>query len=352
MRAREKTSELLPAPGPRHLTPLFLLFTYFLLATPLSLFSVSGLYEVRELKPGVFLWMPEDVLDVEGDPQYGRAANAGFVLTAEGVMVINTANSPFHGREILYEIRKRTEQPVRYVVNTDAHGDLMLGNEVFVEQQATIIATAGAQAEMRTYRVNLAQRLREDENWRLQARMRGIHPTPAEQGFDTEMRVTMGGEEIRLIRLSGGHSAGDAVVHLPRAKVIFLGHLFENGFFPRLAASDVHRWIGILKQVESWDVEVFVPAHGVAGGKKELAGFRQFLEWLVNEVRTRIQEGKSLNDVKRELNLTETYRWSARELAVRDVEEVYEQLMREQPSAPVAPGSAPANPEGQPATPP
>ena len=352
MRARENTSALLPSPRPRYLTNFrvfFLLSTYFLFPTPYSLFSATGLYEVRELKPGVFLWAPEDVLDVEGDPQYGRAANAGFVVTTEGVMVINTANSPFHGREILYEIRKRTEQPVRYVVNTDAHGDSMLGNEVFLDQQATIIATAGAQAEMRAYRADLAQRLRDDENWRLRARMRGIHPTPAAQAFDTEMRLTMGGEEIRLIRLSGGHSAGDAVVYLPRLKVIFLGHLYENGFFPRLAASDVHRWIGILKQVESWDAEVFVPAHGAAGGKKELAEFRQFLEWLVNEVRARIQEGKSLNDVKRELNLTETYRWSGRELAVRDVEEVYEQLMREQPSAPA---SGPATAEDQPVTPP
>ena len=162
----------------------------------------------------------------------------------------------------------------------------------------------------------------------------------------------MGGEEIRLIRLSGGHSAGDAVVYLPRLKVIFLGHLYENGFFPRLATGDVHRWIGILKQVESWDAELFVPAHGAASGKKELAEFRRFLEWLVNEVRTRVEERKSLNDVKRELNLTETYHWSARELAVRDVEEVYEQLMREQPSAPAAPEPAPATPEGQPITPP
>ena len=339
----------LPAPRPWPLTAWLLLSTYFLLPISYSLFSATGLYEVRELKPGVFLWAPEDVLDVEGDPQFGRAANAGFVVTTEGVIVINTANSPFHGREILYEIRKRTEQPVRYVANTDAHGDLMLGNEVFVDQQAVIISTSAAQNEMRAYRADLAQRLRENENWRLQARMRGIHPTPAAQAFDTEMRLMPGGEEVRLVRLSGGHSAGDAVVHLPRAKVVFLGHLFENGYYPRLAASDVHRWIGILKQVESWDAEVFVPAHGAPGGKKELAEFRQFLEWLVNEVRTRIQEGKSLNDVKRELNLTETYRWSARELAVHDVEEVYEQLMRERPATPEP---APAAAEDQPGTPP
>jgi glyoxylase-like metal-dependent hydrolase (beta-lactamase superfamily II) len=170
--------------------------------------------------------------------------------------------------------------------------------------------------------------------------MRGIHATPPTQTFDPEMQLKLGGEEIRVICLPGGHSAGDAVIYLPRHKVVFTGHLFENGFFPRLDSSDVHRWIEILKQLESWDVEVYVPARGPAGGKKEIAEFRLFLEWLWNEVATRAAEGKSASDVKRELKLTETYRWSARDLAPRAIEEVYQQLRHEQavhPSTPAPP---------------
>lgn len=309
--------------------------------------AARGLYEVRELRPGIFLWIPEDVLDVDGDPRFSRTATSAFVITPEGVVVVNTTNSPFHAREVLYEIRRRTELPIRYVINTDAHGDIMMGNEVFVDQQAVIISTAAAQAEMRWYRANLAQQLREDENWRLQGRMRGIHPTPAAQAFDAEMTLGLGGQEIRVIRMSGGHSAGDAVAHVPAQKVLILGHLFENGFFPRMAASNVRRWIEILRDVESWDVEVYVPAHGLPGGKKEVAGFRQFLEWLVNEVYARIQVGKPLNEVRRELNLTETYRWSAREQAARAVEEVFQQLTRERFASPAeaapAAGTAPAS---------
>ncbi len=295
--------------------------------------AASGLYEVKEIKPGVFLWIPEDVLDVDGDPQFSRTANSGFLITTEGVVVINTTNSPFHAREVLYEIRERTEQPVRYVINTDSHGDVMMGNEVFVDQKAAIIATTVAEEEMRDYRADLAERLREDENWRLQGRMRGIHPTPATEAFDTQMTLLLGGEQIHLVRMSGGHSEGDLVVRLPAQKVDFLGHLFENGFFPRFASSDVRRWIENLRQIESEDVEIFVPAHGPPGGKKQLAEFRQFLEWLLNEVNARMQEGKSLVDIKRELNLTETYHWSARELASHDIEEVFNQLTSEQQGA-------------------
>jgi cyclase len=321
-------------PDTRHLAPAFclLLSAYCLLPSAYCHPPARGLYEVREVKPNIFVWIAEDVLDPEGDPQFTRAGNASFIVTTEGVVVVNTTNTPFHARELLYEIRRRTDLPVRYVINTDSQGDNMLGNEVFVDQQASITSTAAAQAEMRQYRQELTQRLREDENWRLQGRMRGIHPTVPAQTFDQEMSLRLGGKEIKLRNLSGGHSAGDAVVYLPGAKVLFLGHLYENGYFPRLATSDVRRWIEILRQVESWDAEMYIPAHGPPGDKQQLAEFRQFLEWLVTEVQARLQQGKSLNEVRRELNLLESYHWSARDLAPRAVEAVYRQLEGAKPA--------------------
>jgi cyclase len=321
-------------PDSRQLAPAFwlLLSAFCVLPSAYCVPPARGLYEVQELKPNIFVWIPDDVLDPEGDPQFGRAGTAGFIITTEGVVVVNTTNTPFHARELLYEIRRRTDLPVRYVINTDSRGDHTLGNEVFVDQQATIVSSAAAQAEMRQYQQELARRLQEDENWRLQARMRGIHPTAASQAFDTEMSFHLGGQEIKLQSLGGGHSAGDAVVHLPGAKVLFLGHLFENGYFPRLAPGDVRRWIEILREVEAWDVDTYVPGHGPPGDKKQLARFREFLEWLVAEVQARLQQGKSLNDVRSELNSLENYHWGARELAPRAVEAVYRQLAETQPA--------------------
>ena len=325
-----------------------LLSAFCLLPTAYCLAAARGLYEIREVKPGIFIWVPDAVLDQDGDPQFNRAGTAGFLITAEGVVVVNSTNTPSHARELLYEIRKRTDLPVRYVINTDSHPDLMLGNEVFVDQQAIIVATSAAAAEMRQYRRSLAQRLREDENWRLQARMRGIHPTMPGQTFDHEMTIRLGGQEIRLLAMGGAHSAGDAVVYLPAAKVLFLGHLFENGFFPRLASSEVRRWVETLRQMESWDVDTYVPGHGSPADKKQLAEFRGFLEWLVTEIETRIQAGKSLEDIKREVNPLETFHWNARDLVPQALEEVYKQLEQAQPARAASPPPADqATPPGQ-----
>jgi glyoxylase-like metal-dependent hydrolase (beta-lactamase superfamily II) len=309
----------------------------------------TGLYQLREVKPNIFVWIADDVIDLESDPEFTRAGNAGFFITPEGVVVVDTTNSPFHARELLYEIRQRTEAPVRYVINTSAAGDEMLGNEVFVDQQATLISASAAQAQMRKYQQELARRMDDEETgWRLQARMRGFHVTPTTQTFEGQMTLRTGGQEIRLFSLLRD---GEAAVYLPGARTVFLGSLYQNKYFPYINSRDVHRWIEALRQAETWDVDTYIPAHGEPGSKKDLAEFRGFLEWLVTQVGGRLKQGKSLAQVKKELQLPETFHWHAPDVAPDAVEAVYKQLM-EAPSAgvgtPNPPGSPHSTPSAQP----
>ena len=312
-------------PVPCSLAALSVLACLF--AIPYSLPAASGRYEVREVKPHVFVWIPDDIVDIEGDPEFSRAGTAGFIVTSDGVVVIDATNSPFHGREMLYEISHRTEAPLRYLIDTDSESSHTLGNEVFADEQATIISTADVVAGVTEYQKQLTQRYAGD--WRLQARMRGIHVTPPRQTFEGQMRLDVPGQEIRLVSLNAGDS--DAAVFLPQSKILFLGNLFENGFLPyfRLVppARDIRRWIRTLREVETWEADIYVPGHGAPGGKQELTQFRQFLEWLTNEVETRAKEGKSLEQVKAELlPQVEGRSLHAPELAAPAIEAAYEQL--------------------------
>lgn len=237
---------------------------------------------MKEIRPHVFIWIPDDIIYQVGDPQFGRAGTAGFIITGEGVVVVNTTNNPFNARELLYEIRERTDKPVKYVINTDARGDHILGNEVFVDQQATIISTSVAQAQMRDYQQDLTRRMADDP--RLQLRMRGIHPTLPSQTFAGELTLKLGGEEIKLLDLGQGASVGDAAVYLPSAKVLFLGDLYENGYLPRRGMSDVHAWVQILRQVESLDVVDYIPGQGPPGDKNDFEDFHRFLEWVAAQL--------------------------------------------------------------------
>jgi glyoxylase-like metal-dependent hydrolase (beta-lactamase superfamily II) len=308
-----------------------------------------------EVKPNVFVWVGDDVLDLDGDPQFDRAGTAGFIVTPEGVIVVNTTNCPFHGRELLYEIRQHSELPVRYVIDTNSSGEQMLGNEVFTDLQATLISSVKTQEEILHYRQSLARRLGGDEDeGRLRIRMRGVHIAVPTQTFDGPMSLRLGGQEIKLQSLLKNGSGDDAVVYLPAAKVLFLGELFQNNYFPHIESRKVNEWIDALRQVEGWDVEVYVPGHGAPGGKKELAEFRQFLEWFEKEVKTRFQEGKSLSEVKHEIGpLLEKYKWHAPELVSEDLEAVYKQMAKTHPSKgavpqPTAQAPLPAQPSAQP----
>jgi len=314
------------APGTWHLTAVLL---FCLLTSDFCLLAASGHYQVREAKPNVFAWIADDVIDQETDPEFSRAGNAGFIITSEGVVVVDTTNSPFHARELLYEIRQRTDAPVRYVINTSAAGDEMLGNEVFVDQQATLLSTSGARFRMFQYQQELARRLGEAEDgWRLQNRMRGFHVTPATRTFESQMALRLGGQEIRLLSLLRD---GEAAVYLPEARIVFLGSFYQNKYFPRIKSRDVHRWIETLRQVETWDADTYIPGHGEPGSKKDLAEFRGFLEWLVGQVEARAKEGKPLVQVKKELQLPETFHWHAPDLVPEAVEAVYKQVMEAQP---------------------
>jgi len=308
------------------------LFRFGLLLSALSFlpsvlgFATGWLYNVREVKPNVFAWVSDDVLDLDGDPQFARAGTAGFVVTNEGVVVIDTTNTPFHARELLYEIRHRTELPVKYVINTNSDGEQTLGDEAFTELQATVICSTKAQEGIRQYRQMLIRRL-DDDDGKLRTRLRGFHVAVPGQTFTKEMTLRLAGQEIKLVTLLKNGPSDDSAVYLPAAKVLFLGELFQNSYFPRIESRNLRDWIAALKQVEAWDVDVYVPGHGEPGGKKELAEFRQILEWLEKEVETRSKEGKSLSEVKREVDsLVENYKWHAPELIPEEVETVYKQL--------------------------
>jgi glyoxylase-like metal-dependent hydrolase (beta-lactamase superfamily II) len=325
-----------------------LLLTAFCLLPSARALAAGWLYKLQEVKPKVFVWVSEDVLDLDGDPQFERAGTAGFITTSEGVVVVDTTNSPFHARELLYEIRHQSELAVKYVIDTNSNGEQMLGNEVFAELEATLISSAKTQAEILRYRKLLVARMA-DEDGKLQSRMRGFHVTPPTQTFESEMTLRLGGQEIKLRTLLKNGLGDDSVVYLPAAKVLFLGELFQNGYYPRIESRNLRDWIDALQQVEKWDADVYVPGHGGPGGKKELQQFRQFLEWFNKEVETRFQQGESLGEVKRELGpLLENYRWHGPELFSEEVEAVYKQAMRTPPKGAAPHSSAQAPPPGQP----
>lgn len=88
-----------------------LLASVVLVPSRTSLSSSVFLYHLQEVKPRIFVWIPDDVIDQECDPLYNRPATAGFIITSQGVVVVDSSNSPMNARDLLYEIRQRANIP-------------------------------------------------------------------------------------------------------------------------------------------------------------------------------------------------------------------------------------------------
>src|SRR5215470_4417573 len=96
---------------------------------------------VRELAPGVFFW--------QGDRTKNQPANCGWIIFNDYVLVID-ANFPWGAKEILPEIKRTTQKPIRFVFNTHYHGDHAYGGQLYTAEGAQIVCSEDCSAESRT----------------------------------------------------------------------------------------------------------------------------------------------------------------------------------------------------------
>ena len=155
----------------------------------------------------------------------------------------------------------------------------------------------------------------------------GYYPLVRYDSLTGTLSLKLGGQEIKLISMLKNGSGDDSVVYLPAAKVLFLGELFQNSYFPTLNQGT--SMIGLTPCDASRDGTSMSmsPAMASRAGKKEVAQFREFLEWFDNGVETRLREEKPIVVVKHEVGpLLENYKWHAPEVFPEEFEDLLKQL--------------------------
>ncbi|QWV94484.1 MBL fold metallo-hydrolase [Geomonas oryzisoli] len=212
----------------------------------------------------------------DASPSHSFAANAGIVIGKDGVLVIDTLISAKEGQRFLADIRKVTDKPIRYVVNTHTHLDHALGNCVFAKLGATVISHEADRTYLATNGAGLLQRA---ANYGLKPEdMAGTEIALPTLAFSDEMLLDLGGEEVRLIRTAPSHTAGSLVVYLPAEKILFAGDVLFTDFHPFLADGDFSGWIRTIDALLAMDVNKVVPGHGPLSGKKDLREMKEYIQ--------------------------------------------------------------------------
>lgn len=240
---------------------------------------------VRAVEAAPSVWF------VEGDAALGSSANrnfisnAGFIVTPDGVIVVDALGSPALATELLAEIRKVTAQPIRHVILTHYHADHLYGLQVLKAAGANVIAHAAA----REYLNSDAARRRLDASrdelrpW-IDAATRLV---PADRWIDGDADLTIGGTEIRIRHVGPAHTPEDVVVFVPRAGALFTGDLVFRGRIPYVGQADSGKWIASLERVLALNARVMLPGHGPASlaPRQDIELTRDYLHFLREAMR-------------------------------------------------------------------
>ena len=204
-----------------------------------------------------------------------NGSNSVFLVTEEGVLLIDTRTHPREGSDLLDRIRKVTYKPIKCVINSHFHGDHHMGNSVFKELGATFVAHEETARLME--QVQPKEMARRIEGFK----SRGYDPVEVklvlpDATFDSKTTIHLGGREISLFYLGPGQQAGDTFVAFPHARALFTPGAFARHSMPNMAFTpSVDNWIKVLDQIAVMDVDTILPAHGDVATRvdvKELAG--------------------------------------------------------------------------------
>jgi cyclase len=259
-----------------------------------------------ELAPGIFLFTTPAYGDV------GLDGNSIAITSNNGVMVFDTNGTPAASAAVLAEIRKLTDKPVRYVVNSHWHWDHWYGTETYVKAfpdvrivahektRAIMMGPAiefnkpGIESQLPMYLAGLEKRAAADaslapllaEDRFFYEQKKNAQLTVPNVTFTDRMDIEMGERHIEVLNFGRAVTPGDTLVFLPKEKLLLLGDLIVNPVTFALSGFPTE-WLRALEHVDALDATTIVTGHGAPLKDKVL------LHTTMDVMRALLREGKA-----------------------------------------------------------
>jgi cyclase len=244
----------------------------------------------KELAPGVFVVMPEDVLEKDH-----VGTTAGFVIGERSVLVIESMLNGELAAQLIGLVRQATTKPIRFLVNTSYHGDHAYGNFVFPESTVVIQHPA-------TKRY-MEENFEDDRRFMigLMGSGKGIERVQARAADITVsdmISVDLGGRIVEVHHFGFAQTPGDLVIWAPDAKVLWVGNMIQapSPALPWLLEGRHKETIATLARVRVFLPEdaTIIPGHGRPMRPADIDFPLRYLRELDSAVSAAIEEGRSL----------------------------------------------------------
>ena len=276
-----------------------------------------------EFIPGVY-----SAIGATAPPTYENAGhnnNLTFIVTGDGVVVVNAGAAYGLAKALHEEIKSVTDQPVKLVFNENGQGHAALGNNYWAEQGVPIVAHVDAAAELEEYGGSILEGMKRYNRDKAEGTELQI-PTDV---FEDEYIVEMGDFRIEARFLGPAHSPGDIVVWLPNQSLVVSGDMaFHERMLPIFEHTYTADWL------ETWDNEFealkatyVIPGHGHPTNMDQVRRYTKgYLEYLRGKIGEHLDNGGDLADAYYVDQTPYAHLDTYEELATKNAGRVYEQM--------------------------
>jgi cyclase len=269
-----------------------------------------------KVKDGIYVFSPDTA-----------SATCSFVITEEGVVMIDSCQSPLDSRKMLSAIKKVTDKPIIFLLDTETHGD-HTGNHFIFSPPATIINHEGAGAGMRK-EYNPNRPALAVQSAEMREAVKGAKMIAPHVEYKDRMTINLGNRTFELIYLKNVHSFADTAIWMPKERVLFAASAANVRRFinlrPSVVIPDV---LASFKLMKSLDPEVVITGHGGVTTTKVFDEYEAFYSLVLKRVGDMAAQGKTLAEIKKGLKMPEYVDWDDQERLGASIEAAFRSVKR------------------------
>jgi cyclase len=220
-----------------------------------------------------------------------QGGTIAWLVNKEGIVVVD-AEFPDPATHLIAELKKQSEKPFEWLINTHHHGDHTAGNISF----KGLVKNVAAHANSLTNQKNVAVAQKKEDVQ--------LYPDTT---FTDTWKIKVGDERIQAYYFGPGHTNGDSMIHFEHANIVHMGDLVFNRRYPyidRSAGASVKNWPVTLEMAQKkFDKDtLFVFGHAfdplkVTGNMEDIKAMQNFMEKLAGFVQTSIKAGKTKEEI-------------------------------------------------------
>lgn len=255
----------------------------------------------------------------------GHNNNLSFIVTGDGVIVINGGAAYVLAKALHEEIKAVTDQPVKLVIDENGQGHAMLGNSYWSEQGVPILAHVDAAHEIEENGHRILEAMKKYNR----DKAAGTFVAPPTETFEDRHLVEMGNFRIEVLHLGPAHGPGDTQVWLPEQGLVIAGDMaFHERMLPIFEDTIVADWLETWESgFEALNATYVIPGHGHPTNMDQVRRYTHgYLTYLRTKIGEHLENGGELADAYYVDQSPYAQLDTFEELATKNAGRVYEQM--------------------------